>query len=835
MARVERLGKYELLRHLASGGMARVYLARVEGVGGFQRHLVLKTVRPERTEDSSYVAMFLDEARLIATLHHQHIAQVYDIGVADDGTYFLAMEYLHGETMRHVLERARDLRQRLPLDFSLTVVAAAAAGLHHAHERRGPDGRPLGIVHRDVTPSNVIAGYDGSVKLIDFGIAKAAERSTQTKTGFIKGKAGYMAPEQALGHPVDRRADVFSLGVMLYELTTQTRAFPAASELEIAHRIVRGEVTPPSVAVAGYPTELEDVVMSALARDPDERFGDADALAHAVSYAASHLGVALGPAAVSRVLGQLFGSRPEPWLTEEAEEEEIDFSRTGDTASLLDSRPLLATSSEALGFARGTGAQDSAARASSEVAVPPPTPAPPPAPQIEIIDDDDEDGDEMPTVKFVALDEAEIIIESGPSRSGVRVPPGQTAGQSVARVLAPLPGLTEPPPPARLITKTPTGPASMTPTPRPAPVLTPPGPPPPAASTSPPAASASPPAPPSTAPPIPTHAHPQIPSPASDPVPRPTPNRLTPPPRPAVGSKPPPFERTPTPAPSTRPPTNTAAPSLTKGTPPANALPTIAAGSTSSPMPTPPTKSGPNAVGASQSGAHAVPQPVGASPAAPHAVAPSATPIAAPGAPLTPHPIPMGPMPEPPPSLSLGSPMPGATLPRAVTARPVTSPLTVPPSAIGMRTEEVMAFSTFEASARRKRILIPLVIGAALALVVIIVLIKVLGGSDETVTPAQPLAADLTGAVTPPAVATTPPPPKPTETNTIKVHVTSSPDDATVMLDGERLGRTPLTVERPRQAGPVWLKVRKKGYSTRKIQVDLGADVTWDIRLPKSD
>ncbi|MBZ0233012.1 MAG: serine/threonine protein kinase [Deltaproteobacteria bacterium] len=346
MARVERLGKYELLRHLASGGMARVYLARVEGVGGFTRHLVLKTMRPERTEDTSYVSMFLDEARLVATLHHQHIAQVYDIGVADDGTYYLAMEYLHGETMRHVLERARDLRQRLPLDFSLTVVAAAAAGLHHAHERRGPDGRPLGIVHRDVTPSNVIAGYDGSVKLIDFGIAKAAERSTHTKTGFIKGKAGYMAPEQALGHPVDRRADVFSLGVMLYELTTQTRAFPAASELEIAHRIVRGEVTPPSVAVAGYPTELEDVVMSALARDPDERFGDADAFGHAINYAASHLGVALGPAAVSRVIGQLFGSRPEPWLAPEVEEEDIDYSRTGDTASLLDSRPLLATTAE---------------------------------------------------------------------------------------------------------------------------------------------------------------------------------------------------------------------------------------------------------------------------------------------------------------------------------------------------------------------------------------------------------------------------------------------------------------------------------------------------------
>ncbi|MCL4224254.1 MAG: serine/threonine protein kinase, partial [Myxococcales bacterium] len=364
--RVERLGKYELLRHLASGGMARVYLARVDGVGGFARHLVLKTVRAERTDDDSYLAMFLDEARLVATLHHQHIAQVFDVGVAEDGTYYLAMEYVHGETVRAVLERARDLRERLPLDFSLTVVAAAAAGLHHAHERRGPDGKSLGIVHRDVTPSNVIAGYDGAVKLIDFGIAKATERATHTKTGFIKGKAGYMAPEQALGHPVDRRADVFSLGVMLYELTTQTRAFPAASELEVAHRIVRGEVTPPSVVVPGYPSELEDVVMTALARDPDERFGDAEAFGHALDYAASHLGLAPGPGAVRRVLAQFFGARPEPWYVAEREDDDEPASRTGDTASLLDSRPLFAPGPIAL--ARGTGDLRGLARAADAAA-----------------------------------------------------------------------------------------------------------------------------------------------------------------------------------------------------------------------------------------------------------------------------------------------------------------------------------------------------------------------------------------------------------------------------------------------------------------------------------
>ena len=656
--RAERLGRYELLRHLASGGMARVFLARVDGVGGFARHLVLKTVRPERTEDASYVAMFLDEARLIATLHHQHVAQVYDVGVADDGTYFLAMEYLHGETVRAVLERARDLRQRLPLDFSLTVVAAAAAGLHHAHERRGPDGRRLDIVHRDVTPSNVITGYDGSVKLIDFGIAKAAERSTQTKTGFIKGKAGYMAPEQALGHPVDRRADVFALGVVLYELTTQTRAFPAASELEVAHRIVRGEVVPPSMAVAGFPAELEDVIMTALARDPDERFGDAAALGHALDYAVSHLGLAPGPNAVTRVMAQLFGSRPEPWLVADAPEVDENFTHTGDTASLLESRPLLATSSVAVGFARGTGAQDPIAKLAARPASTIPKPA-------EVVDDD-LDGDEIPTVKFLALDEAEIIIELAPARA-VRVAPGASAGRTLAaRTLVPLPGLTEPSP-------------GMT--------------------ASPPLAS-----PALTVKPL----LPPIPPPPIPPPPPPLP-------RAAAGSQPPPFE-----APSF--------PAFARVLPP-------------------------------------------------------------------------------------------------------------PPVSVGVRTEAVTALGVLTA---RRRWILPLVAGAATAALVIVALVVLINqlASSPGVDPAAPAAAIATP---PPAVRTEvaapalqPELPRPIEASTIAVRVTTTPPDATVMLGGERLGRTPLTSQRSRRTGKAWLKVRKRGYSARKIQVDLDADVTWEIALPRS-
>ena len=239
----ERLGKYQLLQHLAQGGMASVYLARLSGLAGFERHVVLKTLRADALADTARVAMFLDEARVVATLHHQHIAQVYEVGRARDGSYFLAMEYVHGETISRVLKTAIDRRCSLPLDFGVTVVCAVAAGLHHAHERRGPGGAPLGIVHRDVSPSNVIVSYDGSIKLIDFGIAKATSRTTHTQTGVIKGKAGYMAPEQALGHPVDRRADVFALGVLAYELTTQTHAFQATHD----------GIVPPSKLVASYP------------------------------------------------------------------------------------------------------------------------------------------------------------------------------------------------------------------------------------------------------------------------------------------------------------------------------------------------------------------------------------------------------------------------------------------------------------------------------------------------------------------------------------------------------------------------------------------------------
>jgi hypothetical protein len=312
MATTERIGKYEILRHLASGGMGRVFLARASGLGGFERHVVLKTL--DIPDDDQYVAMFLDEARLVGSLHHQHIAAVYEVGRDEDGRYFLVMEYVHGQTAAATWEQTIERGAALPLDFALTVVAGAAAGLHYAHRKRDADGQPMNIVHRDVTLSNLMLGYDGAVKLIDFGIAKAANRSVTTQAGFIKGKAGYMSPEQILGHAVDHRSDIFALGIVLYELTTMTRAFREESDLSTMERIKRGQITPPSRLNKDYPRGLELIVMKALRFDPADRFQDADTLRRELEGLGHRQKLVLGDAAITEVMAQLFERRAEPWL-----------------------------------------------------------------------------------------------------------------------------------------------------------------------------------------------------------------------------------------------------------------------------------------------------------------------------------------------------------------------------------------------------------------------------------------------------------------------------------------------------------------------------------------
>jgi serine/threonine protein kinase len=302
-----RIGRYDLITALATGGMGRIYLGRTTGIGGFERKVVIKTLEvPLTAESDPAVAMFLDEARLLGLLHHQHIASVFEVGRDDDGRHYMVLDYVEGYSAHDVWERALQFGAALPLDFTLTVVSAAANALHYTHTRRDLDGTPLGIVHRDVTPSNVMIGHDGAVKLIDFGIAMAANRKTKTQTGFVKGKVGYLSPEQVGGKDVDARTDVFALGILLYELSTLHRAFRETSDLATMQRIKLGKVVRPSQLVGHYPLELEAIVMKALQVEPRDRYADADAMRRSIEALGHRLHFVLGDAAVIEVMAQLY-------------------------------------------------------------------------------------------------------------------------------------------------------------------------------------------------------------------------------------------------------------------------------------------------------------------------------------------------------------------------------------------------------------------------------------------------------------------------------------------------------------------------------------------------
>ena len=308
--------------------MAQIYIARTTGIGAFERHVVLKMILPERAEDDIAVKMFLDEARLAAMLNHQNIAQVFEVG-EDAGMHYLAMEYVHGQDLRAFLAKAGSGGIRVPLELGLTIVAGAAAGLNHAHERRASDGSPLGIVHRDVSPSNIMVGYDGAVKMLDFGIAKAAQRSVETVSGIIKGKFAYMSPEQCRGRDVDRRSDVFSLGIILYESTTQHRCFRADSDFDTMHRIVTGDVVRPSRLVPNYPPALEAIVMRALSVDVNQRFQSAGLLLEALEGYSLQNRAPLSTMGLGRFMRELFGEVTEPWLQHGASFPHYDAPKEG--------------------------------------------------------------------------------------------------------------------------------------------------------------------------------------------------------------------------------------------------------------------------------------------------------------------------------------------------------------------------------------------------------------------------------------------------------------------------------------------------------------------------
>jgi serine/threonine-protein kinase len=261
--------------------MATAYLCVAQGPGGFNKLQVLKYLRPDLAADEEFLKMFLEEARIAARINHPNVVQTNEIGF-DGICHYIAMEYVEGQTLENVIRRAKKRGTGIPLDMHLRILADALGGLHHAHELLDFDGTPLNIVHRDVSPHNIMVTYDGFVKVLDFGIAKAADSSSDTRSGMLKGKYAYMAPEQYSGDRVDRRADIFATGVMIWQAITGLRMWKGITGTEIIARVIKGDIKRPSEIIPDVDPKLEAICMKALSREPEGRYATAIDLQNAI-------------------------------------------------------------------------------------------------------------------------------------------------------------------------------------------------------------------------------------------------------------------------------------------------------------------------------------------------------------------------------------------------------------------------------------------------------------------------------------------------------------------------------------------------------------------------
>lgn len=336
-----RFGKYTLVSKFATGGMAELFLALQRSVGGFEKMLIVKRILPNLAQDETFVRMLLSEARIAATLNHPNIAQIFDIGV-EEGEYYIAMEHVHGEDLRAIVRAMKhhDVRG-FPLEHTLAIVIGCAAALAHAHEQRGVDGQPMGIVHRDISPQNILVTFHGDVKLVDFGIAKASRSNSDiTASGKLKGKAPYMSPEQAQGIPIDGRSDVFSLGVILFELSTGKRLFRGPTEYDTLRMIISEPYPAPAAVNPSLHPTLCAIIERALARNPDDRYQSAKAFQADLEDFARTEHLTVSTIALSAWMKGLFqeklaeqdklvheGRKFADVLAEQAEEEERDRSQ----------------------------------------------------------------------------------------------------------------------------------------------------------------------------------------------------------------------------------------------------------------------------------------------------------------------------------------------------------------------------------------------------------------------------------------------------------------------------------------------------------------------------
>lgn len=300
--------RYLLFNQIGSGGMASVFVGCLAGAEGFERLVAIKRIHEHLAKEAVFRDMFLDEARVAATLQHPNLVQVTDFGLEGDRPY-LVMEYVNGEPLSAVLQHCQELTRAIPIVLGARIVAWAAEGLHAAHETRDLDGRPQKLVHRDISPHNILVSYEGVVKVTDFGIAKAARRITSTDTGQIKGKLAYMSPEQAQARALDCRSDIFSLGIVLYETTVNRRCFKQSNKFETLRSIISGTYPRPRTIDSSYPEELEDIVIRALEPRLTDRYQTAREMQRDLERFLMQGSAPVGTAEVSEFMHALFEQR----------------------------------------------------------------------------------------------------------------------------------------------------------------------------------------------------------------------------------------------------------------------------------------------------------------------------------------------------------------------------------------------------------------------------------------------------------------------------------------------------------------------------------------------
>jgi serine/threonine-protein kinase len=326
VAEPQRFGKYQILERIAAGGMAEVFKARLEGIGGFHRTFAIKRILPHLTMNSEFIDMLVDEAKVAGLLNHANIVQILDFGAVDN-LYYIAMEYVHGKDLGQLLERCAAKRITLPVHHAVYIVMEILKGLEYAHSKQGMrDGRPvaLNIVHRDVSPANILVSFQGEVKITDFGIAKASVKALQTQSGVIKGRFDYMSPEQASAGPVDQRSDLFSVGVVLYQLLTGKHPFRKAGEMATIEAIRRGRFDPPSAVNPDIPPMINQIVQTALQVDPHNRYASATQFREALDSFCHEVGFITSAPQLARFLKELLPE--EPRRPEKEEELELDES-----------------------------------------------------------------------------------------------------------------------------------------------------------------------------------------------------------------------------------------------------------------------------------------------------------------------------------------------------------------------------------------------------------------------------------------------------------------------------------------------------------------------------